>query len=301
MVRKRRSSCWTGCTSLENLDGGIGQSPSFWLLPPDPTFALSHRAFRPTRIFLPRLFLWLPHFLVEKLCCRSCGLALEKNGPLPPRQITDTSDDFFLLNWAYRCRTISEVGKKKTKLGCGKVYRGWLPALLAGLPARVRLAFPAVLSRKRGLSHAVLTAPRVNNQHKMGPSGTRSLLLEQHTKCFNTLQLQYIEAIFAIVRARADRADPLDPNTSRQHAPSTPSAAGFFAPKQQARFGSFGDLEGYGGRVPSDRYLTAMLIRAVELDEADSDQHASLLLMNIMPLDDSYKVRESLPRSLELS
>ena len=67
---------------------------------------------------------------------------------------------------------------------------------MESLPASLQLAFPAVLSRKGGLSKSVLCQLRVCNQHKMGPSGVRSLLFEAHTLRFNTIQLQYLEAIF---------------------------------------------------------------------------------------------------------
>jgi hypothetical protein len=40
----------------------------------------------------------------------------------------------------------------------------------------------------------------VGNQHKMGPTGVHSLLLEMHTLHFNILQAQYAEALFEQVR-----------------------------------------------------------------------------------------------------
>jgi hypothetical protein len=67
---------------------------------------------------------------------------------------------------------------------------------LNSLPAWLHLSFPAVLSRKSGLSRNVISQLRVGNQHKMGPTGVRSLLLEMHTMRFNILQVQYMEALF---------------------------------------------------------------------------------------------------------
>jgi len=41
---------------------------------------------------------------------------------------------------------------------------------------------------------------RVGNQHKMGPTGSHSLLLEMHTCVSNRLQAQYLEAVFEQIR-----------------------------------------------------------------------------------------------------
>jgi len=48
-------------------------------------------------------------------------------------------------------------------------------------PFHLHLAFPAILSHKGGLSRNVMTQLHVGNQHKMGPRGVRSLLIEMHT------------------------------------------------------------------------------------------------------------------------
>ncbi|KAK4700875.1 hypothetical protein P7C70_g5366, partial [Phenoliferia sp. Uapishka_3] len=148
---------------------------SLWLVPPDPTFALASHSFIRKNSLLPRVFLWLPRFLVNFLACPRCGRALDKNGLIPPRRITDVEDNFYIVTWQYYCRHD----------GCKKTYRGWSPSLLDSLPGTIRLAFPAVLSRKRGLSLNVMTQLRVCNQHKMGPAGVRSLLVEAHTLKFN--------------------------------------------------------------------------------------------------------------------
>ena len=74
-------------------------------------------------------------------------------------------------------------------------------AILTSLPLYLQLAFPAVLSQKGGLLCNVLTQLQVSNQHKMGPQGVHSLLLEMHTLCYSRLLLQYLEAIFEQARS----------------------------------------------------------------------------------------------------
>ena len=117
-------------------DNGILSPPSFWIYPPEPAILLSRRRFDPTLFYRPRIFLWLPHFLVEDLHCPTCKTAiLEKNGALRPRRIVDSQDCFYPISWAYYCRK-----------GCKSHFAGWGHAVLDSLPRHLRLAFPAILS-----------------------------------------------------------------------------------------------------------------------------------------------------------
>ncbi|KAK6981230.1 hypothetical protein R3P38DRAFT_2808326 [Favolaschia claudopus] len=248
--------------------------PSLWIHPIDPIFLLARAVFRPTVLYRPRVFLWLPHFFVAKLCCPSCGKTLEKNGALPPRRITDLEDSFYIISWAYYCRK-----------GCKSYFCGWSRKLLDSLPPFLRLAFPAVLSRKGGISHSVLSILRVGNQHKMGPSGVRSLLCENHTLRFSTLQAQYLEAIFAHTHERAQK-----------HQPNDQTSITDYVTDQIPNFGDFGDYTGFSGFVPSERYLSTMLNRAIEADEADADQHTSCLEPDQLAVDDSHKINKHIAK-----
>ena len=158
-----------------------------WINPSDAVFHLSRGSqLDPTVLYRPHVFLWLPHFFVAKLHCPHCKMGiLEKNGALCPHRIVDIHDNFYIVSWAYYCRE-----------GCKTHFTGWNTELLDSLPQYLCLAFPAILSHKGGLSWNVMTQLRVGNQHKMGPRGVWSLLVEMHTMRFNTLQLQYLEAAF---------------------------------------------------------------------------------------------------------
>ena len=57
-----------------------------------------------------------------------------------------------------------------------------------------------------------------------------------------------------------------------------------------AGFGDFGDPHRYAGFVPSDRYLSEMLNKAIEWDEGDSNQHTACLAIDQIAIDDSHKV-----------
>ena len=113
------------------------------------------------------------------------------------------------------------------------------------------------------------------NQHKMGPSGVHVLLFELHTTWFNTLWLQYLEAIFECVV----RYSTVGKGTLHDYIPE------HFTP-----FGDFSDCQGYVGFVPSEYYLSDMLNKAIEHNEADANQHTSLLAATTLSGDDSFKV-----------
>jgi hypothetical protein len=241
--------------------------PTMWILPLDPVFSMSRHRFDPTILYRPRIFLWLPHFLVQELYCPNCrSRILEKNGPLAPRRIVDLEDNFYIVSWAYYCRT-----------GCKSYFAGWSKNLLDLLPAYIWLAFPALLSWKGGLSSKVITYLRVSNQHKMGPRGVRSLLWEMHTLRFNRLQLQYLEAIFetVLVREQENR---------------TQTTLHSYLGNRFLEFGSFGDPGRYTGFVPSEHYLSEMMNKAIENDEVNANQHTACLPVDQIALDDSHKV-----------
>lgn len=245
-----------------------GASGSLWLHPPAPIMSLSSYTFVPELLYRPRVFLWIPHFFVETMRCPYCRGVLEKNGACPPRHITDLTDNFWIITWMYYCQ-----------LGCQSHFRGWSPAILESLPQYLCREFPAVLSRKSGLSLTVINLLRVGNQHKMGPSGVRSLLFEEHTQKFNTLCTQYLEAIYEVVRGRQEN----EPHTAQ-------STLDSYMTKKYAPFGDFSDPEKYAGFVPSEFYLSQMMNQVIERDEPDANQHTSCISPDQLSIDDSHKV-----------
>lgn len=54
---------------------------TFWVEPPSPYFALRQNPLDPTMLYRPRVFLWMPHLLVEnRLRCPQCNANLENKG-----------------------------------------------------------------------------------------------------------------------------------------------------------------------------------------------------------------------------
>jgi hypothetical protein len=88
-----------------------------------------------------------------------------------------------MVTWRYKCT------------GCLRHFQGWSSSLIGTLPRSIQAVFPAVLSYRSGMSHALAQTLRVCYQHKMGAAGVKALLLELHTRRFDRLCLQYLETI----------------------------------------------------------------------------------------------------------
>ncbi|KAJ2920858.1 hypothetical protein H1R20_g16236, partial [Candolleomyces eurysporus] len=275
MISRRKKNSLDRPPSYET---GRAHAPaSFWVMPPDPAFMLARREFNIKNYYQPRVYLWLPHFFAaeHKLTCPNCKAeTLEKNGPTPPRRVVDINDNFWIVTWQYYCRK-----------GCKSYFSGWSTKLLETLPRYLRLSFPAVLSRRGGLSHNVITLLRVANQHKMGPSGVRALLVEQHTLRYNQILLQYLEAVLEVVQGSENHGDG-----SSQ--PSIHAYLGLLV----SDFGDFWDSQKFGGFVPTDSYLAGMMNRAIEKDEAAAAQHTSLLAPDQIAIDDSHKITKHIAK-----
>ncbi|KAJ7088237.1 hypothetical protein C8R43DRAFT_1142287 [Mycena crocata] len=252
-----------------------GPNPTLCVQPPDPLLSLLAHRSDPTVLFRRPIRLWLPHFWVDKLLCPRCREVLEKNGAITPRRITDIEEDWYLVTWSYYCRNKS----------CKSYYHGWSSKLLSSLPPYVQLAFPAVLSRKGGLSRRVLTLLRGANQHKMGPTGVRSLLLEMHTLRFNTLQLQYLESIFELEYGR--QSGEAGQVQTTLHA---------FDSTRFPSFGDFGTPDKFNGSIPSVPYLTLMMNKAIELEEGDANQHTACQRPDTLAVDDSHKINKHMAK-----
>lgn len=246
---------------------------SMWLHPPDSIITLQKYPNEPIRLFQPRIFLWLPHFFVKAMLCPHCGEPLEKNGALPPRRMVDVQDVFYIVSWAYYCRS-----------RCKRYFAGWKHELIESLPASLQYEFPGTISHKSGHSDSVGTILRVANQHKMGPTGVQALLFEAHTLKYSKIYLQYLEMI-------KDRVDHLESdNLSTASSDGQSSIEAFATVPSFPAFGDFTDPNGYGGFVPSVRWLAMMMNKAIERSEADADQHTACIPPTTIAIDDSHKV-----------
>ncbi|KAJ3505980.1 hypothetical protein NLJ89_g7126 [Agrocybe chaxingu] len=126
---------------------------------------------------------------------------------------------------------------------------------------------------------------RVSNQHKMGPNGVHALLVEMHTLRFSTLQAQYLESAFEVVSGFCGETNG---NQTTLHT--------YLDTTTIPSFGDFGSNDQYSGFVPSERYLSEMMNKAIEADENDANQHTACLPPDQLAIDDSHKVNKHIAK-----
>ena len=120
---------------------------------------------------------------------------------------------------------------------------------------------------------------------QIGPGSVHSLLFERHTLCFNTLQLQYAKSIFELVCGHQ-----MDVNKSQSTLHS------YFSTKKLPSFSNFSDQDRYAGFVPSDHYLTEMLNKSIEANEANVNQHIACIAPDQIAIDDSHKTNKHIAK-----
>jgi hypothetical protein len=255
------------------------KNSSFWVEPKDPIFALAHHKFNVPGLFMPRIFLWLPHFFVKKLLCPSCDSekALEKNGIARPRRIVDLDQCYWLVTWRYQCRH-----------GCKQHFQGWSSSLIGTLPRSVQNSFPAVLSYCSAISHGLAQVLQVCYQHKMGAAGVRALLIELHTRRFDRLCLQYLETALEVEILH--RESQTTNSTRKDIWQSTLDKSFTFKQQVLQALGPFRYREGYCGFVPSKHYLKTLYNKLADDGTPAADQLTSLYPLTQLSIDDSYKV-----------
>ena len=90
--------------------------------------------------------------------------------------------------------------------------------------------------------------------------------------------MQYLEAAFELVQGWQVKADKLQTMMHQYFNDAIPA------------FGNFADQDKYAGFVPSDHYLAMMMMKVIEHDEPDTNQHTACLPPNQIAIDDSHKV-----------
>ena len=212
-----------------------------------------------------------------KLLCPLCGSQpLDLNGVYRPKRVVDLEEIVWLITWRYHCKV------------CRKGCSGWAPRLLDSLPTSIRLAFPAVLSRKGGLTLRVAQSLLVAGRQKSGISGFHKQLLHLHTHKFDRAHLQYLEACREVEEKNLGIC-------SQNQDTGQCSLVQYCTIKDAAPFGNFWDQDRYAGYVPSQGYLTTMFNRLVEADTAVHNQHTVLLPTDAPAAsDDSFKLAKHL-------
>ncbi|KAJ6502069.1 hypothetical protein C8R45DRAFT_608315 [Mycena sanguinolenta] len=237
-----------------------------WVRPIDPIFALKRAAvtgFRPNRLYLLPIFIWLPHFLPgrpDSYKCE-CGARLILNGynedPIARRISTLSGPDYFLFTNRYLCPL-----RRRNDPGCGKSYQGSDPWIIRQLPEFVQRAFPASLSARGGLDNSELDVMKATFAGHFGAEPFSKMVHELKALHHDRLETMYYCAA--------------------QH-------FGLRGSDQIPRFSAFDDPIGYAGYAPSRHYFKAMFTAWFSDHRILMDRVMSSLPATIIKADHTYK------------
>ena len=147
--------------------------------------------------------------------------------------------------------------------------------ILCQLPLHLRIAFPAYLTHKAGISKALGDVIPPCVQNSVGPKRFAKILRELHTLRHARLEYQYLCAI----------------KLRQQQAQRTLDS--FYTPALRP-FSSFGDKQGYAGYVPSATYLLKVYTSMIDELRPLLDKQVMLLDGKILKGDHSFKIIKSM-------
>ncbi|SJL13795.1 uncharacterized protein ARMOST_17243 [Armillaria ostoyae] len=246
---------------------------SFFLRGKKPVFETEHIfQIRPKMFYRPDFFIWLPHLIVKHIPCPACLSAgrLKNNKPVhlsahgwvkAPRRVIDINSNIWLVGQRYHCNQ-SE---------CGKTYQGWAPPILKVLPNWLSDEFPFHLTHRCGLSDSLVALLRSSFQRGVGPSPFTKMIRLFHVRKYEQLHVQYLE----MISNRTASTGSLHSTMLVKHEP----------------FGTWDNVDGYGGFVPSHNYFTSFYNAFIEGHAREIDQQMAMLPGRILSIDHSHKVR----------
>lgn len=238
---------------------------TIWLTHEDTYFLLQKDCVTPQDLYQPQFCEWNPICFVD-IPCPCCRTKLVGHGIIEnPRQCVDFDSNFFIIGYRYRCPNC-----KSSKPGqASKTFQSWDSRILEVLPPALAAEFPAVLSRRSGMSVRLFEWMRSCFQSGMGPKQFSDSVRIQHLQRYDKLQLQYLQHL-----------------ASRRGIDVWMNA-------QYRRFPSYDDTGPMGpcGFVPSGAWFCMVYKRFMDRHIAEIQQFIAMLPLTVGALDHSFKVR----------
>ncbi|KAF7720604.1 hypothetical protein EC973_007053, partial [Apophysomyces ossiformis] len=224
---------------------------TFWISPRSPFFALRNNALDPDMLCHPRVFLWIPHLLVEKrLRCPTCHHPLETKG----------------YNKNPYARRVIDI-----ESGCSVTINGYDQRVMEQVPDHLASEFPAYLTHRCAISKAVGNLLRPCIQNGMGVERFRHTLQELHTLQHDRLELQYLNSV-----------------AYRRQYPTLDDMLG--SSQQLRSFSRFDDPTRYAGYIPSTAYLRLVYTTIMDQLRPLIDKQMMQIGGQILKGDHSFKI-----------
>ena len=279
---------------------------TFWILPPDPFFALHNPTteilalredesfdYDPVMLYLPKVFLWIPHLLVDdRLKCThpNCSGKLKSNGypkDPPARRVVDLKRyytykqytlpylkiipitcirNFYIMSSLYKCNNKH----------CKKSYSGHDSRIIRQLPLHLQQEFPAYLTHRSGISKDLGDVFRPAIQNSVGPRRFQKILRELQKLTHARLEFQYLNYI------NSRRANPTMQETIN--------------PPKFKEFSSYNDKDGYAGYTPTAQYLRVLYTAMINEMRHLIDKQMMVLEGRVLKGDHTFKIIKHLGR-----
>lgn len=155
------------------------------------------------------------------------------------------------------------------------------PEFLASLPSWIVYKFPALLTKRSGVSKEIVRLLNSSTDSGMGPKAVKEAILEQHTIRHAELQIRYYSVIESFLS--------FDFGHYREK-PKRLVASLKARPDQIPCFSEFDDQKGFSGYVPSANYLKHVLNIDIERKRQYMDLEVQRRGGRVISVDHSFKV-----------
>ncbi|KAG2216099.1 hypothetical protein INT45_001361 [Circinella minor] len=243
---------------------------TFWVEPKAPFFALREQnLLNPTPLYYPRVFLWLPHLLIDKpLSCSEPGckeIKLDYKGFFSDpcaRRVVDMHRCFYIISYQYICP------KCKTTIGSSD------EKILKQLPDQLSIEFPAILTHRCAISNNLIDILRPCIQHGMGIANFHEMLQELHTKRHTILHMKYTLAHLYCKESQQTLFESWNNNNNKN---------------KYHEFSTFDDAQGYGGYIPSVTYFQLVYTAILDVLRPFMDKQMTAVGGEILKGDHTFK------------
>lgn len=257
-------------TYLNKIRHKLANDPAFFqslhcniIYPPHPLMSSSSE--NPSAFYLPKVLVFAPHASKrsgDTKCCPRCGgNKVYGDGWSQFRRIIDVNDCFFVIGQRYRCQARHP----------NNTFVAWDERLLRATPPHILALLPVILTRKLGVSQALMDLMRSLVDSGMGPFA--EMIKENHTREHHRRELAYL--------SRLERLRP-DPSTGQR----TMSACRSPPP----HFSLFSTQDGYNGCYGSLGYFRSVYVREMAKLEPRLKRHSAALPARVLSGDHFFKI-----------
>ena len=253
MINRRiNNAIASGNSVSEIFDNG-----TLWFTAKNVLLLSEREKLNPESYVIPRLFVWVPRLLGAKIkCpfCRSEDTTCKGWGDNPiARRVVDLHDCYFVMSRRQRCNN------------CSKSFFGHDSRVLDDLPDYISSQCPAFLTSRSGIDKKLLCLLRTCISESMGPEPFQRMLRENHIRKYMELKTCFMSSVWEKKKAGSVIVS-------------------------RDKFPAFWDPEGYGGFVPSSRYLVDVYVKFVFQHENELLGQVAKAPGSILSLDFSHKV-----------